>query len=145
MKCSYFFVILFFALSCIHKKEKANQNIDASVIKDVWKLDRTSANLDSNYYMFYFFNNDTVLIVSNNMIQKAKYILFKDSLIVGDKNYFMEKREDNLIELSFDKNIFIFQKKSLMSVFTESLIFNRQIFYSRDSNELKIEHELKVK
>lgn len=144
MKGFYYFIVLFLALSCVQKKEKERQNIETSVINDIWKLDSTSLDLDSDYLMFIFFNNDTAVIITNLMNQKSKYNFFKDSVTIGVKSFFFKENGNNLIELSDGKDLFILKRQSLMSALIGSFLINRREYYVDDNELINLDDEIKL-
>lgn len=142
MKIEYLLIMMPLFFSCKHHKEDIKLKIEDSVIKEVWKLENSPITAKSTYVMLYFFNNDTVLqvtdiftmkVLSNTYSEKILYKFDTASLVLGKRTFTIFPLKDStLIELKDGNQTFTFKKYSIKDVLNDAFLINWKKFISDD-------------
>jgi hypothetical protein len=101
--------------------------------------------LDSNYFEFYFYDNDTMQIINDFHYVKSKYKLSADSLIYDKYRFFIRRNENKEIEL-FQEGIEVltFTEYSLEAICHSSYTLSRVMLFNDTIKSLNIEEEIPV-
>ena len=140
MKYILILCLAFFAAfeSCVMDERKNFYNQQS--IDLVWK---TKASLKENGYIFtmYFFNNnDTVNLISDDVLLRLPYQFRKDSLILGHKSFLLKRYDNEFIDLYENGNYHTtVEGCQLIEVIWDSYKFNQGFYSSNKNQELKIE------
>jgi hypothetical protein len=121
----------------INKKTAHQPTIDL-----VWKTKDSLRAQGKVFNMYFFFNNDTVSLISEDLSVRWPYQFKKDSLILGQNRLFIKRNGDNTIDIyedgSFRTSV---EERTLYQVISDSYITNYRFYYS-DERPLNLEDEI---
>lgn len=121
----------------VNKKIACQPTIDL-----VWKTKDSLREQGKEFNMYFFFNNDTVCLISENLTVRWPYEFKKDSLILGQNRLFINRKGKNTIDLYQDGTYRTsVEEHSLYKIISDSYFTNYSFYYS-DERPLNLEDEI---
>lgn len=126
----YFIVLIMVLLSCY--QNKITKNVNNSSVKFIWKMDSCPFENKYDFTMYFFLNNDTVIVISNYTMLKFNYLEKNDSIIIGNKRFLTKKLANDEIQLFENEKLHSTVKvKSMDSLFWDSYNLNFNIYCNK--------------